>query len=239
MRSKLVIAALLAGLLPGAAVAKPGEVPEGETKPLQVPTTTIIPTDEIAPPSSAATDSQSASEEEPQADGPEEELQDAAKSAPVGPAPEVLYDTSVLPKPVARMRSQLMDAALSGDVERLRMVLESNEVPPTLSLTDIDDPIEFLKQSSGDGEGREVLAILADILDAGFVHMDAGTAQEMWIWPYFARYPLAELTPEQKVEMFRIVTSGEVAEMETYGVWLFYRVGIGPDGTLHYFVAGE
>ena len=239
MRSKLVITALLGGLLPGAAFAKPGAAPEGDTKPLQVPTTTIIPTDEIAPPSDSTDAAAPASEVEPTVEDSGEELQDSARNVPTGPAPEVLYDTSLLPKPVARMRSQLLDAALSGDVERLRMVFESNEVPPTLSLTDIDDPIEFLKQSSGDGEGREVLAILADILEAGFVHMDAGTAQEMWIWPYFARYPLAELTPEQKVEMFRIVTSGEVAEMETYGVWLFYRVGIGPDGTLHYFVAGE
>ncbi|MES0880061.1 hypothetical protein [Roseibium sp. SCP14] len=156
-----------------------------------------------------------------------------------GAPPQVLYNTSVLPKPVSRMHSQLREAALLGDMERLRMVLESNELPPTLSFGEIEDPIDFLKSSSGDGEGYEILAILADTLDAGFVHVDAGTPQEMYVWPYFARYPLDNLAPDQKVEMFRIVTAGDFAEMQEFGAWTFYRVGIGPDGTLHYFVAGD
>lgn len=163
---------------------------------------------------------------------------DATASAELAP-PQVLYNTSVLPKPVARMHSQLKEAALEGDMNRLRMVLESNELPPTLSFGDIDDPIDFLKESSGDGEGFEMLAILADTLEAGFVHVDEGTPQEMYIWPYFARYPLSDLRPDQKVEMYRIITAGDFAEMEEFGAWTFYRVGIGPDGTLHYFVAGD
>ena len=85
----------------------------------------------------------------------------------------------------------------------------------------------------------EIMAILTEILEAGYVHADVGSAQEMYIWPYFARYPLARLSPEQKVEMYRIVTSGDYADMAITGTWTFYRVGIGPDGTLHYFVAGE
>lgn len=164
-----------------------------------------------------------------------------ADAAPTSdaPGPEVHYGTDMLPKLVRRMHDQLRQAALSGDMERLRMVLESNEMPPTISFGATEDPIEFLKESSGDGEGYEILAILADILDAGYMHVDKGTAQEMYVWPYFARYPLEELTPEQKVELFRIVTAGDFAAMEEFGAWTFYRVGIGPDGTLHYFVAGD
>lgn len=161
-------------------------------------------------------------------------------SAPAELAPpQVLYNTAVLPKPVARMHAQLKEAAEYGDLQRIRMILESNELPPTLSFTEIGDPIEFLKESSGDGEGFEILAILADTLDSGFIHVDVGTPQEMYIWPYFARYPLDGLTPDQKVEMYRIITAGDFAEMEQFGAWTFYRVGIGPDGTLHYFVAGD
>lgn len=159
--------------------------------------------------------------------------------APSLPSAEVLYDLSLLPAPVSRMHAQLSEAAQFGDFNRLRMVLESNEVPPTLSLTEIGDPIDFLKESSGDPDGLEIMAILGDTLDAGYVHVDVGTPQEMYIWPYFARYPFEQLTREQKVEMYRIITSADFAEMENYGVWLFYRVGIGKDGTLHYFVAGE
>lgn len=156
-----------------------------------------------------------------------------------GELPQVLYSTNYLPKPVARMHSQLKEAATNGDLGRIRMILESNEMPPTLSFGDIDDPIDFLKQSSGDGEGFEILAILADILDAGYLHVDVGTAQEMYVWPYFARYPLEGLRPDQKVELFRIVTAGDFAEMQEFGAWTFYRLGIGPDGTLHFFVAGD
>lgn len=156
-----------------------------------------------------------------------------------GPLPEIRYGEDGLPKPVARMRSQMLEAAYSGDIERMRMVLEANEVMPTLTFGEMDDPIEFLKESSGDGQGHEILAILTEILEAGWVKVDEGTAQEMYVWPYFARYPLSRLTPEQEVEMYRIVTAGDVAEMKTFGAWIFYRVGIGPDGTLHYFVAGD
>jgi hypothetical protein len=194
--------------------------------PTQVPSTGDIPLEDVISPSSdeAVEDS-----EEP-VDTPREQN---------FPAPEVFYDPSQLPPLVARMHSQLREAALSGDIERLRMVLESNEVPPTLSLVEIGDPIDFLKESSGDPEGLEILAILADTLDAGFVHLDVGTPQEMYVWPYFAHYPFRDLTREQKVEMYRIVTAADFAEMEAFGVWLFYRLGIGKDGTLHYFVAGE
>ncbi|WP_269583453.1 hypothetical protein [Roseibium sp. Sym1] len=167
---------------------------------------------------------------------------DAAETPPAlqtQDRPQVLYNTAVLPKPVARMHAQLKEAALNGDLKRLRMVLESNEMPPTLSFGEVGDPIDFIRQSSGDGEGYEILAILADILDAGFVHVDAGTPQEMYVWPYFARYPMDGLTPDQKVELYRIVTAGDFAEMQAFGAWNFYRLGIGPDGTLHYFVAGD
>ncbi|MBA5779265.1 hypothetical protein H2509_19215 [Stappia sp. F7233] len=155
------------------------------------------------------------------------------------PPPVVHYGDADLPKPVARMRDQMLEAAYSGDIERMRLVLEANEVMPTLTFGDMDDPIEFLKESSGDPDGYEILAILTELLEAGWVHVDVGTAQEMYVWPYFARYPFAKLTPQQKVEMYRIVTAGDFAEMESYGAWIFYRIGIGPDGTLHYFVAGD
>ncbi|MET1414083.1 hypothetical protein ABVF61_17555 [Roseibium sp. HPY-6] len=185
------------------------------------------------------TSSQAAPIPTEQLDLPEASEQPAAETPADLAPPQVYYNTSTLPKPVARMHAQMKEAALYGDLERLRMVLESNELPPTLSLTEIGDPIDFLKESSGDGEGFEILAILADTLDAGFVHVDVGTPQEMYIWPYFARYPLSDLTPDQKVEMYRIITAGDYAEMEEFGAWTFYRVGIGPDGTLHYFVAGD
>ncbi len=54
-------------------------------------------------------------------------------------------------------------------------------------------------------EGREILAILIEVLEAGYVHVDVGTPDEMYVWPYFARYPVNALTPRQIVELFKLV----------------------------------
>ena len=66
-----------------------------------------------------------------------------------------------------------------------------------------------------------------------------GTPQEIFLWPYFARMPLKDLTPEQKVELFKIVTGADYRDMLDFGAYNFYRLGIGSDGTWHFFVTGD
>lgn len=156
-----------------------------------------------------------------------------------GPPPTIEYDVSKLPAPVRRLREQIIEAALTGDIDKLRPIFEANEEPPTLSLTEINDPIEHLKSLAGDPEGREILAILIEVLDAGFVHVDVGTPDEMYVWPYFARYPLDSLTGPQMVELFKLLTAGDYEDMKVYGTYLFYRVGIAPNGAWKFFVAGD
>ena len=51
--------------------------------------------------------------------------------------------------------------------------------------------------------------------------------------------PLRELTPAQKVELFKIVTGSDYRAMQDFGAYIFYRLGIAPDGTWHFFVSGE
>jgi hypothetical protein len=154
--------------------------------------------------------------------------------------PDVFYDPGLLPDPVRTMRDKILEAALSGDLDKLKIVIETNEMPPAFSFGENQtDPIAAMKEQSNDGEGREVMAILAEVLEAGYVHVDKGTPQEMYVWPYFAQYPITELTPPQTIELFKIVTSFEYNEMKEFGAYNFYRVGIGPDGTWHFFVAGD
>ena len=69
--------------------------------------------------------------------------------------------------------------------------------------------------------------------------IDEGTPQEMYVWPYFVRMSLSALTPQQKVELFRIVTGADYKDMMKLGVYAFYRLGIAPDGTWHFFVTGD
>ena len=73
------------------------------------------------------------------------------------------------------------------------------------------DPVAYWKKISGDGEGREVLAALAEILDAGYVTVPLGRDLEnnrIYVWPYFAEVPLRKLTPAQQVELLRLVPAG-------------------------------
>lgn len=166
---------------------------------------------------------------------------EAAKAAPDDSAPvEVIRDIKKAPEPVQRMRQLIVEAAASGDIERLRSLMNPgpNQTQVTVGES-ADDPIAFLKSLSGDQEGIEILAILLDIVSTGFVHAGQGTADEMYVWPYFAEKSLTSLTPPEKVELLRIVTAGDFADMLEFGGYNFYRIGITPDGQWKFFVAGD
>jgi hypothetical protein len=151
--------------------------------------------------------------------------------------PEIITDLSRLPAPVARTRERILTAARSGDLKQLAALV--NEAMTVFSFTDAKDPLAFWKESYPDSDGVEVLSILTMILDLGFVRVDEGSRQEMYVWPYFVRMSLPALTPRQKVELFRIVTGADYKDMLGFGVYSFYRLGIGPDGSWHFFVAGD
>lgn len=153
---------------------------------------------------------------------------------------ELLSDLSLLPEPAQRMRTLIIEAAESGDPERLRALLGTGPTATRLSFGDIDgDPVSYIRTISGDGEGLEILAILIDLLNAGFVRIDADGPEETFVWPYFAAVPLDSLTPPQTVELLRIVTAGDVEDMKAYGAYNFFRVGISPDGAWRFFMAGD
>lgn len=163
----------------------------------------------------------------------------ASLSAAERAAPEVYSSVAKLPAPVRAMRDAILEAARSGDIEALRPVLESNELKPTVSFGGADDPVEFWKQTSGDGRGREIMAVMSEILEMPFARIDAGTSNEMYVWPYLAELPLEKLTPAQQVDLYRLVTPEELKTMKQFGGYIHYRLGIGRDGTWHYFVAGD
>lgn len=153
---------------------------------------------------------------------------------------EVLYDIDKAPEPVRRMRQLIVEAAASGDIERLRPLLGKGMTETQVSMVESEDgPVETLKGQSGDPDGIEILAILLDVLATGFAHVGQGTADEMYVWPYFAEKPLTSLTPPEKVELLRIVTAGDYSDMQEFGSYNFYRVGITPDGQWKFFVTGE
>ncbi|WP_407048172.1 hypothetical protein [Methyloraptor flagellatus] len=150
-------------------------------------------------------------------------------------APELGKGVEGLPPLVAKMRQRILDAAYSGDMGQLKLAMQTNETPPIFSVNEVRDPIDYLKTQSGDGEGREILAIMTDVLEAGWARVDIGKPQEMYVWPYFAAIPIDHLEPNQLVEVYKILTSSDFEEMKSGGKYTFYTLGIGPDGTWHYF----
>jgi hypothetical protein len=157
----------------------------------------------------------------------------------LGAVPEIISDLSRLPPTVARAREQILAAARTGELQRLVDLMRASATLPVFTFTDDKDPIAYWRRSYPDSEGVEVLSILVTILETAFVRIDEGTAQEMYVWPYFVRMPLKTLSPPQMVELFRIVTGADFKDLLEFGAYAFFRLGIGADGTWHFFVTGD
>ncbi len=191
----------------------------------------------VEPPVAAPTAPDAATNPEPAEANPEQPA--ATSEGAEQPFPVIHRGEEGLPEPVRQTRRKLIEAARSGDMEQVRAVAAEQPEPPSTAFGDVGDPIDYLMSLASDVGGREILAILLEVLEAGHVHVDAGGAEEMYLWPYFAAYPLEALTPPQLVELFTLLASAEYEEMRSYGAYTFFRVGIGPDGSWHFFLAGD
>ena len=238
--------AFLVSANPAAALSEIGreELPPPSTTPGEDPASPgiLIPGDTVPPPDPLQPRPPAAEDNPEDLDGEEGEQSDIARPEidENGPLPEIVYNLDRLPEPVRRMHDLIVEAARSGDIERLRPLLGLADDMTQLSFGEIEgDPIEFLKGLSGDPEGQEILAIVEEVLNAGFVHLEAGTPNEIYVWPYFYGIPLDKLDSRQKVELFKIVTAGDLEDMKQFGTYIFYRVGITPEGRWAFFVAGE
>lgn len=169
-----------------------------------------------------------------------EEIGPPAKPLNGGKPAPAIYDTSRLPAPVLKMRQALVEAAASGDIERLRPLLGTGKDATEIAVGETaGDPVNTLKELAGDNDGVEILSSMLNIMATGFVHVSVGTPDEAYVWPYFAAKPLNDLTPPEKVELLRIVTAGDYQDMVDFGSYNFYRIGISPDGKWKFFSAGE
>jgi hypothetical protein len=158
----------------------------------------------------------------------------AASVAPVA--------ADALPGPVMEMRDALLMAVRSGNIDDLKSAIQWNEMPPVIAAGKIDDPIAYWKSISGDGQGREILAIIDNVLSAGHAVLPVGRDVEnskLFVWPRFAEMDLSKLKPEEEVQLYRLATPAEVKVMIAKKKWLGYRIAIGAEGTWHSFQKGE
>jgi hypothetical protein len=150
-------------------------------------------------------------------------------------------DLAALPERVANMRESILEAAASGDVEALRPVIERNETMPIFGRgaerpRTFADAVEFLRRASFDGAGRETLRVLEAVLAQPYVKQTRGPATT-YVWPAFALAPSEPADEDERLARYRCLrfaalsASGEDAPAVE-------RVGIGADGTWHFFWAG-
>ncbi len=143
-----------------------------------------------------------------------------------------------LPKGVIEMLDGIQAAVRTGRIEDLKPAIAWNELPPSIDASKVDDPISFWRKQSADGEGREILAILAAIIDAGYAVLPLGRDVEnnrLYVWPRFAEMALDTLSPEDEVQLYRLVSPAQVKAMREKRKWTWYRLAIGADGTWHSF----
>lgn len=153
--------------------------------------------------------------------------------------PRISYDMTLLPQAVQQTHAALRSAARNGNLAALTAVIAANGKVPVVAFDEVDDPVSYLRDLSGDEEGQEILAILLEVLEAGYAQIDAGTDAEIYVWPYFANIRLDTLTPQQRVELFTLVTAGDYEDMKAFGAYNFFRLGISPDGVWQFFLAGD
>jgi hypothetical protein len=154
-------------------------------------------------------------------------------------SPRISYDISLLPKAVQKTHATLLRAARNGNLAALSTIIADNGKIPAVAFDEVGDAVGHLRDLSGDEEGQEILAILLEVLEAGYTQNDPGTDSEIYVWPYFASVRLDTLTPRQRVELFTLVTAGDYEDMKAFGAYNFFRLGISPDGVWQYFIAGD
>ena len=166
--------------------------------------------------------------EEQNGDGPDTE-----------PLPQIYYSGEALPDAVLKTRNALLLAARSGDLEQLRPILDAAPNKPIVSFGGDEDAIAYWKGASIDGTGRDILAEMIKVFSSGFVHINKGTPEALYIWPYHFVYPLDKLNAEQEVELYLLIPAQHREDMEAAGGYIGFRAGIDTNGSLLFFVAGD
>lgn len=150
-------------------------------------------------------------------------------------------DVAALPVRVREMRALLLDAASSGDIEDLRPVIERNETLPIFASgprrpRTFAEAVEFLRKKAFDGTGRETLALIAAILEQPYARMTRGPTVT-YEWPAFSPQALSDANDEERAQIWRCVRFAAFASAGDAPPPV-ERIGVGADGTWHYFWSG-
>ncbi|MDH3260571.1 MAG: hypothetical protein OEM84_06310 [Acidimicrobiia bacterium] len=141
-----------------------------------------------------------------------------------------------LPRLVSEVRTALLTEAASCDYEGLadRAIADGTNV----SFGDDDDPAAFWRdlESAGGTPMADMIAVLQ--LAPGT--MDLGQGTLFYAWPAVAVLEdWNEATSEQRSELADLFGAEALADWDSFGGYIGYRVGITDAGAWAFFVAGD
>jgi hypothetical protein len=156
--------------------------------------------------------------------------------------PEIGHDPANLPSHVREMRDAILAAVRTGAIDELKIPIQWNELPPDFGPIPGREAIERFKAISADGEGREILATLGNLLSAPYTIVREGPDIEnnqVYVWPHLSRLSYTDLTPTEKVLLLSIAPPSAYAAMKATGRYTYWSIVIGADGTWHSFKASK
>ena len=143
-----------------------------------------------------------------------------------------------LPPAVAQTKAAIRDAAAARDYAALAKLADPATF--TYSFGDGGDPVAYW--TSVDGEGTDIRATIAALLDMSCATFPGDETGPYYEWPAAAEIPYAELT-EDEVAALQKLYEGKLEDQYIEGPEVGYYVGwrllITEDGRWDAFVAGD
>lgn len=160
---------------------------------------------------------------------PEPPVPDAGADCSAGELVAEDVEPQGLTDAAAETWSEIRDAALSCDYDRLAGIAGGTE-DFTFSFGGGEDPAPFWRRA--EGSGQRVLAELVGILELPAAEDDDGA----FVWPRAHVEPDDDSAWE---ELLAVYPPEAIEEWREGGSYLGYRTAIGPEGEWRYFVAGD
>jgi hypothetical protein len=150
-------------------------------------------------------------------------------------------DVSALPARVQEMRAAILAAVQARDIEALRPAIERNETLPIFARGPLRprtfaQAVDFLKSRSQDKSGADILRVLDAIFEQLYVKSTRGQSVT-YVWPAFALAQKAPATEDERAQQWRCVLFSSLSANGDQPP-ATERVGIGADGTWHFFWGG-
>jgi len=148
-------------------------------------------------------------------------------------------DFAALPRGVAAIRTKILDACATGDLEALRIPIDWNELRPLFEIgakrPEPLDPIEILKRRSFDRKGHDILRALAAVLNQPYIIQKDGPFSTC-IFPALAVLRPANPSPAEWRAIWSCMLFGDLGKATATGFPLIQTARFDLEGVWHSFL---